>query len=566
VTARKKPLAEYARKRDFAATPEPSDRPKPKRGASKDTLRFVIQKHRATRVHYDFRLEAGGVLASWAIPKGPALDPAEKRLAMHVEDHPYDYRDFEGIIPKGNYGAGDVIVWDRGTYRLAEGTDPVAEIAKGKIKFIMAGTKMRGMFTLVKIKKHAEGESGEPWLLIKDHDDFVDPSYDVEEHPESVKSGKTNDEIAGDVKVKAWISNRPSADAVDATKTAAKKTTATKTVATKASTSKTPALKATATKTSAKKLASKKRAAHAQPMPHVTSPMLATAVDAPFDDDAWLFEVKWDGYRALVTVHEDGTVEAASRNGNDLLKRFADLRDIGAAFTSLPVLVDGEACALDANGVSSFERLTAGDPVTFVAFDCLYAGGRDLRELPLEERKAELARIVVTNRGVLVSDHVIGTGKALFALAEQRGLEGIIAKKRDSTYRSARTQTWKKIKAQHAQEFAVGGWTEPRAGRKGFGALLLGYYDGDAFTYVGSVGSGFDANDLSAITKTLRAAEIDTSPFTTKPKTATTAHFVEPRLVAQVRFTEWTRDGSLRHPVFLGFRDDKAARDVGREP
>jgi bifunctional non-homologous end joining protein LigD len=545
VTARKKPLAEYARKRDFAATPEPSDRPKPKRGASKGALRFVIQKHRATRLHYDFRLEAGGVLASWAIPKGPALDPAEKRLAMHVEDHPWDYRDFEGIIPKGNYGAGDVIVWDRGTYALAEGDDPVAEIANGKIKFVMAGEKMRGMFTLVKIKKHSEGERGEPWLLIKDHDEFVDPSYDVNEHPESVKSGKTNDDIAGDTKAKTWISNRPSPESEERASKRA------------------PARKAAR---AAKPATSKKRAAHAEPMPHIASPMLATAVDEPFDDDAWLFEVKWDGYRALVTVHEDRTVEAVSRNGNDLLKRFADLRAIGAAFTTLPVLVDGEACALDANGVSSFERLNEGDPVTFVAFDVLYADGRDLRDLPLEERKAELARIVVKDRGVLVSDHVIGTGKALFALAEQRGLEGIVAKKRDAPYRSARTQTWKKIKAQNEQEFAVGGWTEPRAGRKGFGALLLGYYEGEAFRYVGSVGSGFDAKDLSTIAKTLRAAEIDASPFTTKPKTATKAHFVEPRLVAQVRFTEWTRDGSLRHPVFLGFRDDKAARDVGREP
>jgi bifunctional non-homologous end joining protein LigD len=533
MTVRKKPLAEYVRKRDFTATPEPSDVPKTekKRSGSKGSLRFVIQKHRATRLHYDFRLEAGGVLASWAIPKGPSLEPADKRLAMHVEDHPYDYRDFEGIIPEGNYGAGDVIVWDRGTYTLAEGDDPVAEIANGKIKFIMAGTKMRGMFTLVKIKKHSDHETGEPWLLIKDHDEFVDPSYDVNDHPESVKSGKTNDEVAGNAKSATWISSQK----VEPAKT-----------------------------TRAKRTKSAKSATEA--MPHVATPMLATAADEPFDGDDWFFEVKWDGYRAIVTVQADKSVTALSRNGNDLLKRFPDLANIGAAFTSLPVLVDGEACALDENGVSSFERLNEGDPVTFVAFDCLYADGRDLRALPLEERKAELARIVRPNRGVLVSDHIVGQGKALFAMAEERGLEGIIAKKRDSVYRSTRSNDWRKVKTLHEQEFAIGGWTEPNAGRTGFGALLLGYFDGDAFRYVGSVGSGFDAKKLASIAKTLKAAEIAKSPFTTKPKTATKAHFVEPELVAQVKFTEWTRDGSLRHPVFLGFRDDKNVRDVGREP
>ncbi len=534
MTARKKPLAEYVRKRDFSATPEPSDTPKTrKRSGPSGTLRYVVQKHRASRLHYDFRLEAGGVLASWAIPKGPILDPAEKRLAMHVEDHPYDYHDFEGIIPEGNYGAGDVIVWDAGTYTLAEGSDPVAEIANGKIKFILAGTKLGGMFTLVKIKKHDEGEQSEPWLLIKDHDRFVDPAFDVDAHPQSVVSGKTNDEIKADTLAAHWVSNRAAEP--------------------KAPVRKKRALRAVAD------------VVPAEPIPHVATPMLATSVEEPFDDPEWLFEIKWDGYRALVTVAADSTVAAASRNGNDLLKKFPDLATIGDAFAELPVLVDGEACALDAEGVSSFERLNAGDPVTFVAFDLLYAGGRDLRELPLEERKAHLARIVHADGGVLVSDHIVGTGTALFALAKDRGLEGIVAKKRDAPYRSTRSRDWRKIKALRSQEFAVGGWTEPNAGRKGFGALLLGYYDGPVFRYAGSVGSGFDAKQLAAIAKILRAAECDRAPFANVPKTVTKAHFVEPRLVAQVRFTEWTRDGSLRHPVFLGLRDDKDARDVRRE-
>jgi len=491
------PLAEYVRKRDFTATPEPKGK---KRSAS-TALRFVVQKHHASRLHYDFRLEAGGVLASWAIPKGPTLDTRERRLAMHVEDHPYDYRTFEGIIPAGNYGAGEVIVWDEGTYTLAEGTDPVAEIAKGKIKFIMHGKKLNGMFTLVKIKGKG-GQDGDPWLLIKDKDEFVDPNYDVNAHPESAKSGKTLDDIAGSKSAKQWKSNRAAAPA--------------------------------------KKSAPVKRA-KTDPLPRNPTPMLATLVDAPFDDPGWLFEVKWDGYRAIASIDAAGKVTLTSRNGLDLLKRFHELSSIGTAFRSLPVIVDGEICALDAAGRSSFQALQQVDvaarvtkngsrtPLTFVAFDLLYADGRDLRDVPLEERKTKLEKLIVPGHAVMYSKHIIGEGRAFFALAQREGLEGIIGKRRDSPYRMSRSRDWFKMKAKHEEEFVIGGWTEPKGSRSDFGALLLGYYENGKLVFSGQVGTGFNAKLLRDIGAELRKRERKTSPFVEVPRMKPEPHFVKPR-------------------------------------
>jgi bifunctional non-homologous end joining protein LigD len=527
------PLAEYVRKRDFAATPEPKGS---KRSAS-TALRFVVQKHHASRLHYDFRLEAGGVLASWAIPKGPTLNTRERRLAMHVEDHPYDYRTFEGIIPGGNYGAGEVIVWDEGTYTLAEGTDPVAEIAKGKIKFILDGKKLHGMFTLVKIKGKG-GEGGEPWLLIKDKDEFVDPDYDVNAHPESAKTGKTLDDIAGSKTAKQWQSNRAAAPA--------------------------------------KKRAPAKRA-KVDPLPRNPTPMLATLVDAPFDDPAWLFEVKWDGYRAIASIDAEGKVALTSRNGLDLLKRFHELSSMGTAFRSLPGVVDGEICALDAAGRSSFQALQQVDvaarvtksgsraPLTFVAFDLLYADGRDLRAVPLEERKAKLEELIVPGHAVMYSKHIVGDGKAFFALAQREGLEGVIGKRRDSPYRMTRSRDWFKIKAKHEEEFVIGGWTEPKGSRSDFGALLLGYYENGKLVFSGQVGTGFNAKLLRDIGAQLRKREQTTSPFVGVPRMKPEPHFVKPELVAQIAFAEWTNDGLLRQPVFLGLRADKDASEVTRE-
>ena len=524
-------LKEYKRKRDFSATPEPAGKVRAKSGK----LVFVVQKHDATRLHYDFRLEANGVLASWAVPKGPSLDPGEKRLAMHVEDHPFEYRTFEGIIPEGHYGAGPVIVWDDGTYELAEGDDPAKEIKKGKIKFILHGHKLKGEFTLVKIRARG-GEHGEPWLLIKDKDRYVDPKWSVDDHPKSVQSRKTIEGIAHSRTVKKWIS---------------------------------PAKKGKS-----------QRPLKAIKLPIISGVQLATAVDAPFDDNEWLFEIKWDGFRALATIEADGSVTLTSRNGKDLLGKFPELADLGHAFRSLPIVVDGEIVALDERGRSSFQRLqnriesirgprrtAGGGKITFAAFDVLFADGRDLRKLPLEERKNILESLIVDGHRVIYSKHVIGDGEKLFKLAEKGGLEGIMAKRRDSEYESGRrTRTWLKIKTAKRQEFVVGGFTDPRGSRSGFGALIVGYYQKGKLIYAGHVGTGFDAKMLAALSARLKKLERKTSPFaTTPPKSAAPAHWVSPELVCEVRFTEWTDEGYLRHPAFMGLREDKDAKKVVRE-
>ncbi len=518
-------LATYQKKRDFGRTPEPSGRKEKAARSRGKAMRFVVQMHRATRLHYDFRLEADGVLASWAVPKGPTLAPGDRRLAMHVEDHPLDYRDFEGNIPEGQYGAGSVIVWDKGTYALAEGDDPADEIAHGKIKFVLRGKKLHGVFALVKIKPR-EKESGDPWLLIKDHDEYADPKYDPADHPESVKSGKTLADIARDPRAKTWQS-KPSARSSGVSR----------------------------------RRAGVKR----DPVPHPKSLMLATLVAHPFDDPDWLFEIKWDGYRALCTIDEN-SFSLVSRNGLDMLRRFPELKELATAFASLPVVVDGEIVSLDANGRSAFQRLQESQKkpagLTYAAFDLLYADGADLRSTPLEERKALLERLIRDDDLVLYSKHIVEKGTALYEVAKKQRLEGIIAKKRDSTYQERRSRDWLKIKTTQEQEFVVGGWTEPKGSRKGFGALLLGVYQKNALRYVGSVGTGFSAKLLADLYKRLRAIERKTSPFVNTVDANAPKHWVSPELVVEVRFSEWTRDGYLRQPAYLGLRPDKAAKEV----
>ena len=501
-----------------------------------------MQEHRATRLHWDFRLEAGGVMPSWAVTRGPTMVAGEKRLAMKTEDHPMDYRTFEGVIPEGNYGAGEVIVWDEGYYRLAEGTDPVEQIAKGKLKIILEGHKLKGLFTLVRMKPR-EGERGDPWLLFKDHDEFEDPNWKIEENAKSVKSGKTLAELQRSRKdAPIWKSNR----AASADGTAVKR-------------------------------AARARAGRADPIPRDVKPMLTTLVDEPFDDDDWLFELKWDGYRAIAVIEKDA-VTLTSRNGKDLLHQFREMASLPTAFRSIPVVVDGELCVLDAEGRPNFQALqsrekpearglkrTKPSPVTFVVFDLIYADGRDLRQRPLEERKRLLEEIIVPERGVLYSKHVIREGKNLFALAEKRGLEGIVGKMRASPYRSTRAREWVKIKAKKRQEFVIGGWTEPRGSRKGFGALLVGYYEDGELHYAGHVGTGFDEKLLRDLMARLKPLERKTSPFVNTPKSNTPAHWVKPALVCEVAFAEWTRDDNLRQPVFIGLRTDKDPETVVRE-
>ncbi|MBD5655318.1 MAG: non-homologous end-joining DNA ligase [Candidatus Eremiobacteraeota bacterium] len=529
------PLATYAKKRDFSKTPEPSGE-RTKSSKPNGRKRFVVQMHRASRLHYDFRLEDEGVLKSWAVPKGPSFDPHDKRLAMAVEDHPLDYRTFEGIIPNGNYGAGEVIVWDSGTYELIEGTSTTEQIAHGSLKFRMFGKKLHGAFALV----HIKGRGGEEnaWLLVKERDDAVDPAWRIDDHAESVKSGKTLLEIAADPKAPHWESNRPAIAATPITERAKKR--------------------------------------KVEPVPDIAAPMLATPIAAPFDDPAWFFELKWDGYRAIARVERDGSVAISSRNGKDFAAKFPELAAMADAFSERPVIVDGEIVVLDDQGRPSFgalqERLDRFGrsaphkaPVTFVAFDLLYGNGRDLRGEKLSERKAALETMLTGKGPVMLSKHVVGNGVELYALAEQRGLEGIIGKRASSPYQERRSSDWVKIKAVVRQEVVIGGWTEGRGSRKHFGALLAGVYDGDKFEYAGSGGTGFDAKKLAAIAAKLAPLERKTSPFDNPPKTVARAHWVTPSPVAETSFTEWTRDGLMRHPVFVALRVDKDARDVVRE-
>lgn len=518
-------LATYKKKRNFTITPEPSGA-KAKAGKR---LRFVVQKHDATRLHYDFRLEAAGVLASWAVPKGPTMVPGERRLAMHVEDHPMDYRDFEGVIPERQYGAGEVIVWDNGWYELYEGDDPAKEIANGKIKFVMHGHKLTGIFTLVRMKPK-EGEKGDPWLLIKDHDPDGNPKkYDVNDYPESVITGRTLDDIRKEKNPKTWQSSK----AKDPPKRVAVRATAKQ---------------------------------KADPLPHLKGVELATLIDAPFDDDEWLFEIKWDGYRAICTVDEKGKLSLVSRNGLDLLKQFPDMAGLADAFESVPIVVDGEIVSLDSKGRSDFQRLQEyaqlGHDLTYAAFDLIYADGRDQRKVPLEERKALLERLIRDDELVLYSKHVVAKGNALFGQAKRNQLEGIIGKKRASLYVERRTRDWVKIKAQLEQEFVVGGWTDPRGSRKGFGSLLLGAYEGKNLRFVGSVGTGFSVKLIGEIMKKLERLSRATSPFHNEVVANAPTHWVKPELIAVVRFAEWTRDGYLRQPAFLGLRVDKDPREV----
>jgi bifunctional non-homologous end joining protein LigD len=522
-------LARYNAMRNFAQTPEPAGAlaKKPPKAP-----RFVVQMHRATRLHYDFRLEADGVLKSWAIPKGPSLDTHEKRLAMHVEDHPLDYRDFEGIIPEKNYGAGEVVVWDRGTYRLLEGTSTTEQIAKGSLKFELQGKKLHGAFALV----HIKGRGGEEnaWLLIKERDEFVDPAWRIEDHPESVKSGKTLADIAHDPRAPHWKSDRLNAKH------------------------------------------QKARPAKLEPLPKNVQPMLATLAAQPFDDPNWLFELKWDGYRAIVIIERDGALHVVSRKGNDFLSKFPELTTLADAFSERPLIIDGEIVVLDDQGKPSFQALqerldrfgrrgVSREPITLVVFDLLYGNGRDVREEPLERRKAILEGLLTGEGAVMFSKHVVGEGKKLFELARAKGLEGILAKRRDSLYTGTRSRDWLKIKTHRRQEVVIGGWTEGRGSRSHFGALLAGVYEGEELVYAGSVGTGFDQELLASIGKQLKKHERKTTAFASEPKTETRAHWVTPELVAEVSFSEWTRDGLMRQPVFIALRADKAPRDVTRE-
>jgi bifunctional non-homologous end joining protein LigD len=537
------PLDLYHKKRNFKTTPEPKGRVHARK--PKD-LRFVIQKHAASHLHYDFRLELGGVLLSWAVPKGPSLDPNDKRLAMHVEDHPIEYGDFEGVIPPKQYGSGTVLLWDRGIWIPKE--DPEAGYAKGRLKFELVGDKLRGGWNLVRSRSGKYG-GDKSWLLIKEDDEYAREGLAarvVDDQPNSVVSGRGLEEIAADPE-RVWHSNKSVAENV-----------------------RTGAVRPRKVSLKLDKLAGARKAAD----PDWIAPQLALLVDAAPAGDGWVHEIKFDGYRMLCHVSK-GRCTIHSRNRKEWT---AQLPRLAAAMARLPVdnaWVDGEVIVPDESGRSSFQALQnafageGAEKLAYYAFDLPYVNGYDLREMPLVARKQVLRQIVPGAEGtVRYSDHVQGEGATFLREACSVGLEGIISKRTDSAYRGLRGRDWLKIKCEQRQEMVIGGWTDPQGSRSGFGALLIGYHDERGrLRYAGKVGTGFNEKMLQSLTQELRKRATDKPPFVDPPTGAEggRAHWVKPELVAEVRFTEWTRDNTLRHPAFIGLRKDKAAKDVVRE-
>ena len=600
-------LEEYKRKRRFEETPEP-----PPKLEKKSKHRFVVQKHSATRLHYDFRLEMEGVLKSWAVPKGPSLDPADKRLAMQVEDHPVSYFDFEGTIPEGNYGAGTVIVWDVGTWeplspvpvkgKFVPGSDAdaVEMLKKGDYKIRLHGKRLNGDFALIHIKARRPGSKGTEWLLIKKQDDHAVAGYDINEYDTSVLSKKSIAQMAGDEDAAEWKSSRPAArgklkapwlaEALAKLEKTKKKsintenTEGTEENKKKNGTRETLSTRVKSSKSSVNSVPSVVKhlpGATQRAMPAAIHPMLATPVDRPFDDPEWLFEVKWDGYRAVAFI-EDDKVRLVSRNQNDLTAEFPELQALPEAIQAKTAIVDGEVVALDETGRASFSLMQQrtgfrsggrrvgrrpGISIVYYAFDLLYVDGYDLRRVPLEERKQALAKVLATSDLVRLSEHFPGRGLALFEAAKQQGLEGILAKRRSSLYEeNRRTGEWRKIKITQTIDCVIGGYTDPEGSREYFGALVLGLYDQKGrLVHVGQAGTGFNQATLKEIWQVLHKLEIKKSPFD-GPVEAAHVHWVKPRRVAEIKFTEWTHETQegglkLRAPVFMRLRDDKDPKD-----
>ena len=588
-------LEEYKRKRRFEETPEP-----PPKVETKSGNRFVVQMHDATRLHYDFRLEMEGVLKSWAVPKGPSLDPAEKRLAVQVEDHPVSYFDFEGNIPENNYGAGTVMVWDVGTwqplssvqvngkYVPATEADAAKMIAKGDLKFRLNGKRLKGDFALIKIRGRRPGSKGNEWLMIKKHDDHVVEGYEIEGFDESVLSKRSLAEIAGDSGSREWKS-RPTgrgklkaAWLADAIARVEKKKLTTGEQREKTAdkhTSKAPA-KVQETRSPVPPVV-QASAPVKRPMPSKIHPMLAESIDKPFDGEDWLFEIKWDGYRAVAFI-ENGKVRLVSRNQNDLTARYPELADLPRFIKAKTAILDGEVVALDEEGRASFSLMqqrtgfrpgghrraeNADVTVLYYAFDLLYLDGYDWRRVPLEDRKKKLESIILPGDALRYSDHYPENGKALFDIAHKKGLEGIVAKKRASYYEERRSREWLKIKIRHRLEAVIGGYTEPEGSRAHFGSIVLGLYDKNGkLIHVGQAGSGFDQKSIESTWKTLQKLETKKNPFTGEVEALRKVAWVKPQLVAEIEYTEWTggADGGspkLRAPVFLGLRDDKDPKD-----
>ena len=561
------PLEEYRRKRDFRRTPEPSgDGIDGAALAATRGGRYVVQRHRATRLHYDFRLEIEGVLVSWAVPRGPTLDAGARRMAVHVEDHPIEYLDFEGVIPSAQYGAGDVIVWDWGTWQPeAETPDPRVAVGAGELKFRLDGEKIKGRFTLVRTSGRGsprafEDDQGDQWLLIHKRDADSRPGWDAEDHPKSVKTGRTNDEVKEE-RDALWISEAPAASArIDLS------------------------------------------AATEAPWPGFIEPMQATLADRPFRDEDWLFEIKWDGYRLQAHVR-DGKVRTFTRNGHDGDAYFPRLLTPTSWIDAREAIVDGEVVAVKPDGMPDFgllqERMgeagRAAGGLLFQAFDLLYLDGRSLIKLPLEDRKKLLRSVLKEDSRVRFANHVETEGVAFHEAASKQGLEGVLAKLRRSVYEPGRrSPAWLKLKIRPEQELVVGGWTPGEGSARELGALVVGVYEADPdapdrsngrkrskaaapplrLRFGGKVGSGFDGKTRKMLRERLATLESKESPFNPPPPKDYRGRWggdlggvvwTRPELVIRAEIGGWTREGIVRQSAFKGIDEGKDPLEVRRE-
>jgi bifunctional non-homologous end joining protein LigD len=530
-------LTDYRAKRNFDATPEPAgEAPQPGEAeATQHSNRWVIQQHAARRMHYDFRLESGGVLISWAVPKGPSYDPTVKRLAVKVEDHPLDYREFEGVIPHDNYGAGSVIVWDEGTYRnLTERrSKPVGvteAVATGHVSVWLEGQKLRGGWSLTRF-----GEGSTSWALVKRKDEYADPTKDVtRDAPASVKSGHTVEEVGRDPLAETWYSNRSN-----------------------------PAKGGSGAGGDSGQFVP---ARFSEPMLAQADPAGTSHARGPLAGSAgeWFFEPKLDGLRCIA-VRNGSDASLFSRNELSFSERFPTVVSAVKALPATNFVLDGELVGMIDRrpDFGALQHGSAAD-IEYWVFDMPWLLGQDLRHLPIEERKGLLAKAVPDGGVVRVVPSLPGDPADLFAAACQQGWEGLVAKRAGSLYRPGRSSDWRKLKCECRQELVIGGFTEPQGTRDGFGALLLGYWEGEALVYAGKVGTGFTRATLHELFGAMAGLTRPTSPFSAAV-VERGARWVEPELVVEVAFSNWTRDGRLRHPSFVRLRPDKASRDVLRE-
>ena len=534
------PLEEYRRKRDFGSTPEP-----PPSDVVDRSGRYTVQRHRATALHWDFRLEVGGVLVSWAVPRGPTLDPAQKRLAMPTEDHPIEYLDFEGVIPRG-YGAGDVIVWDWGIFEPEPDTpDPARALKAGELKFVLHGEKLRGRFTIVRTgarrgRRGAAADEREQWLLIKKNDEAAVTGWEAQDFPHSVKTGRTNDEVVADLAPRFEVDAPNELADLD--------------------------------------LAS----ATEEQLPEFIPPMKATLATTPFSDPDWLFEVKWDGYRVEAVI-KDGQARLWTRNRQDAGRYFPDLVGPAPWIDARDAIVDGEVVALDESGRPRFSllqdrtgirtgrepgsRRARGEPapIVFQAFDLLHLDGRSLLAVPLEERKRALRTRLRSHPLVRYAGHVEADGEAFYDAARFQELEGIVAKLRRSPYEPGRrSAAWLKLKVRAEQEVVVVGWLPGKATHRDLGSLIVAIREGERWVHAGQVGSGIDTRTRSELRVRLDEIETPGSPLDFPPRLKD-ARWVEPRIVVRVEFAEWTADGLLRQAAFKGFEIDRDPLAVRRE-